>query len=277
MRIGLALGGGAALGWAHIGVIKALQEEGVEADIVSGTSIGSIVGACVAAGMLDELEEIAREITLKEMLLMSEWGLRQGSLIGASKIEKRLRDHFGARTIESLPKPFAAVAVDLYAGERVVFDEGDVVTALRASSAVPGVLPPVETNRLLLADGGLIDPVPVQAARDLGADFIIAVDLQGDYEARAAHQGFQRENEKAGKAFMKTARIGVALLLRSLSKTRLDLDQPDHVIAPKIGHIDVMDFRRADELIALGRKSALDELPSILEALEKLQTGKKAV
>lgn len=269
MRLGLALGGGAGLGWAHIGVIKALREEGIEADIVTGTSIGSIVGACVAADILDELEAIARDVTLKEMLQMSEFGFSQGSLIGATKIEKRLREHFGTLAIEDMPKPFAAVAADLYSGQRVVFDEGDVVTALRASSAVPGVLPPVETDHMLLVDGGLVDPVPVSAARDLGADMIIAVDLQGDYEGRARNQGFQMGNRRAGRAFVRTARVGVALLLRSLSEARLQLDKPDHIIAPKIGHIDVMDFRRADELITLGKQAADRELPAILTMIEE--------
>lgn len=269
MKIGLALGGGAGLGWAHIGVIRALQAEGIEADIISGTSIGSIVGACVAADILDELEALARDVSLKDMLQMSEFGFSQGSLIGATKIERRLREHFGVLTIEEMPKPFAAVAADLYSGERVVFDEGDVVTALRASSAVPGVLPPVETNRMMLVDGGLIDPVPVGAARDLGADVIIAVDLQGDYEGRARNQGFQQGNRRAGRAFVRTARVGVALLLRSLSDARLTIDRPDHVIAPRIGHIDVMDFRRADELIALGMQAAEREIPGILTLLDE--------
>ncbi len=268
MKLGLALGGGAGLGWAHIGVIKALQAEGIEADIITGTSIGSIVGACVAADILDELEALARDVTLREMLQMSEFGFSQGSLIGAGKIERRLREHFGTLTIEAMPKPFAAVAADLYSGQRVVFDEGDVVTALRASSAVPGVLPPVETSRMLLVDGGLVDPVPVAAARDLGADMIIAVDLQGDYEGRAHNQGFTLGSRRAGRAFVRTARVGVALLLRSLSEARLQLDKPDHIIAPKIGHIDVMDFRRADELIALGMQAADRELPAILTLIE---------
>ena len=266
-RIGLALGGGAGLGWAHIGVVRALEAEGIHADMVSGTSIGSIVGACVAADILDDLEAIAREITLRDMLQMSEFGFNQGSLIGGRKIEKRLREHFGTMLIENMPKPFAAIAADLYSGDRVVFDRGDVVTALQASSAVPGVLPPVATGRMLLVDGGLVDPVPVAAVRDLGADLIIAVDLQGDYEARATHQGFHIGNSRTSRAAVKTARIGVALLLRSLSRTRLKLDRPDHMIAPAIGHIDVMDFRRAEELITLGEKAAKEALPGILAAL----------
>ncbi|NVJ99612.1 MAG: patatin-like phospholipase family protein [Alphaproteobacteria bacterium] len=266
MRIGFALGGGAGLGWAHIGVVQALMEEGIEANIVTGTSIGSIVGACVAADMLDELEEIARELTFKEMLSLGEFGFGSGSLIGAGKIERRLRDHFGFLTIEGMPKPFAAVAADLYTGERVVFDEGDVVTAIRASSAVPGVLPPVETSRMLLADGGMVDPIPVAAARDLGADFIIAVDLQGDYEGRARRYGLSPHSPKNSKA-LNTARAGWSMALQALSRARLDLDRPDVVITPQIGHIDMVDFTKADDLIALGKKAAFDELPTILSRL----------
>ena len=275
MRIGLALGGGAGLGWAHIGVVRVLEAEGIHADIVSGTSIGSIVGACVAADMLDDLEEIARELTFKEMLSLGQFGFKSGSLIGAGKIERRLRDHFGTLVIEQMPKPFAAVAADLYTGERVVFDEGDVVTALRASSAVPGVLPPVETGRMLLGDGGMVDPIPVSAARDLGADFIIAVDLQGDYEGRARRYGLSPDGKKNGRA-LRTARAGWSMALQALSRARLELDQPDVIITPEIGHIDMVDFTKAHELIALGKKAALDELPSIWAAMERANLSEKS-
>lgn len=275
MKIGLALGGGAGLGWAHIGVVRVLEAEGIHADIVSGTSIGSIVGACVAAEKLDELEEIARELTFKEMLSLGEFGFKTGSLIGAGKIEKRLRDHFGPLSIEHMAKPFAAVASDMYTGDRVVFDQGDLVTALRASSAVPGVLPPVETGRMLLADGGMVDPIPVRAARDLGADFIIAVDLQGDYEGRARRYGLSPEGKKNGKA-LKMARAGASMALQALSRARLEIDQPDIVIAPEIGHIDMVDFTKAHDLIALGKKAALDELPSIWAAMERANLTEKS-
>jgi len=263
-RIGLALGGGAGLGWAHIGVVRALEAEGVECDIVTGTSIGSIVGACIAGDMLDELEDIAREITLKEMISLGEFGFQKGGLIGAGKIERRLREHFGARVIEQLQKPFAAVAADLYSGERVVLDAGDVVTALRASSAIPGVLPPIRTNNLYLVDGGIVDPVPVEAARDLGADIIIAVDLQSDYMGRARRLGFDPVLEKPSLAAIKSARAGWSLALQALSKARMVADAPDIVIAPSIGHIDMADFTKAEELITLGHHATLEVMPEIL-------------
>lgn len=263
MTIGLALGGGAGLGWAHIGVIRALEEEGIPVDVISGTSIGSIVGACVAAGIMDELETIAREVTLKEMLSMGELGFSQGSLIGGGRIERRLREHFGTSTIEELRLPFAAIAADLYSGDRVVLDAGDVVTALRASSAIPGMLPPVETQRLLLVDGGIVDPVPVAAARDLGADKIIAVDLQGDYSGRSKRLGFDPVHGKPTMAALKAARAGWSLALKSLSQANLNADRPDVTIVPQIGHIDMADFTQAEDLIALGRKATYDMMTEI--------------
>ncbi|MCJ9428990.1 patatin-like phospholipase family protein [Kordiimonas marina] len=268
-RIGLALGGGAGLGWAHIGVVRVLEAEGIEVDMVAGTSIGSIVGACVAADLLDELEDIAREIKLKDMLALGELGIGKGGLIGGGKIERRLREHFGARTIEQLPKPFAAVAADIYSGARIVLDEGDVVTAVRASSAVPGMLPPVRTGRLLLTDGGVVDPVPVAAVRDLGADFIIAVDLQGDYEGRARRMGFDPAGGRGQIGSIRMARAGWSLALQALSRARLEADRPDITITPLIGHIDMADFTKAHELIEHGKKAGLDALPLILSGLDE--------
>lgn len=263
MKVGLALGGGAGLGWAHIGVIRVLQAENVPIDVVSGTSIGSIVGACIAAGIVDDLEDLARDVTLKDMLSMGEFGFSQGSLIGGGRIERRLREHFGTKAIEDLALPFAAVAADLYSGDRIVLDEGDVVTALKASSAIPGMLPPVETDRLMLVDGGIVDPVPVRAAREMGADRIIAVDLQGDYRGRSKRLGFDPINGKPSLAAIKAARAGWSLALKSLSQANLHVDQPDVTITPVIGHIDMADFTQAEELIALGKKATYDMLTEI--------------
>lgn len=269
MKLGLALGGGAGLGWAHIGVVRALEEEGVTISAVAGTSIGAIVGACVAGDLMNELESIARDITLKEMLALGQFGFTQGSLIGGDKIERRLRDHFGLRTIEQLPKPFAAVAADLFSGTRVVLDEGDVVTAVRASAAIPGVLPPVETARLMLVDGGIVDPVPVLAAREVGADAVIAVDLQGDYVGRARRLGFDPVQEKPRLAAVKSARAGWSVALQALSQANLKADKPEITITPRIGHIDMADFTKADELIALGRAATYDQMDLIEAVIRK--------
>lgn len=269
MALGVAFGGGAGLGWAHIGVIRVLEEHDIPIDVISGTSIGSIVGACLAADIVDELEDIAREITLRDMLAMGEIGFKKGSLLGAGKIERRLRDHFGHRDIGHLAKPFAAVAADLYSGEQVVLDEGDLVTALRASSAIPGMLPPVETGRLYLVDGGLVNPVPVDVAQRLGARYVIAVDLQGDYEGRSRRLGFDPALKRPSLASMKAARASWSVAMRALSDANLAKHRPDVVITPKIGHIDMADFTRADELIALGRQAAYESLTEIEAMLQR--------
>lgn len=263
MTIGVAFGGGAGLGWAHIGVIRVFEQEGIPIDVISGTSIGAIVGACVAADIVDELEDIAREIKLKDMIAMGEFGFKQGSLIGGGKIEKRLRSHFGHSSIEQLAKPFAAIAADVYSGEQVVLDEGDLVTALRASSAIPGMLPPVETGRMMLVDGGLVNPLPVDAVKALGAQKVIAIDLQGDYNGRSKRLGFDPIGKRPSLAAMKTARASWSMAMRALSDANMRLHTPDVLIAPKIGHIDMADFTKADDLIALGKKAAYDSLLEI--------------
>ena len=261
-KIGLALGGGAGLGWAHIGVIRALEDAGIRPDVISGTSIGSIVGAAVAAHKLNELEDLARSITLKDMVSMSEFGFKSGSMIGAGKIEEELRQHFGHSTIDELPIPFAAVAADVMSGQEHVFDTGDVVTALRASSAVPGVLPPVQTARMMLADGGLVNPVPVDVAYDLGAEYVIAVDLQGDYEGKVARMGLTRRSS-GRPSMMKVARAGLFLSLHKLGQARMAATPPDILVTPKIGHIEMMDFTKADVLIAEGMRALTEALPQI--------------
>ncbi len=267
MRLGIALGGGAGLGWAHIGVARVLEEHGIQVDIVTGTSIGAIIGAGIAGDILDEMEDVARAISLKDMLAMGEFGFNKGSLIGAGKIERKLREHFGTLRIEELQKPFAAIAADLYTGNIITITEGDVVTALRASSAVPGVLPPVQSERLFLVDGGIVDPIPVDAARALGADRIIAVDLQGDYAGRAKRMGFDPLKNKANGAVIRTARSSWALALQALGQAKMEVSKPDVIIRPQIGHIDMANFTKASELIGFGIQAAIQALPEIEAAL----------
>ncbi|GHF27295.1 patatin family protein [Kordiimonas sediminis] len=262
VKVGLALGGGAGLGWAHIGIIRRFEDAGIPIDYIAGTSIGSIVGAAYAAGKLDDLEQLARSFTFKEMLLWSEIGFKSSSVIGGSKIEAQFRSYFADSKIEDLQKPFAAIAADLYTGDEVVFDKGDVVTALQASSAVPGLLPAIKHGEKLLVDGGVVNPVPVDATRRLGADYVIAVDLQGDFQARVERMHLQNGSKKRPSA-VKVARAGLFLALSSLGKARMKLDLADHIITPAIGHIEIADFTKANQLIELGKKAADTALPVI--------------
>ncbi len=307
--IGFALGGGAALGWAHIGALRALMKENIEADCVAGTSIGALVGACYIANKLDALEETARAMDWKRMLTLSDLQIRGRGLMGGSAVVKELKSHFGGLTIEELPKSFAAVAADLVQGSEVVFTKGPVIDAIRASISLPGVFTPVTGKEKLMVDGGLVNPLPVSVVRDLGADVVIAIDITGDYEGRARASGLtdsdmqgegksrrdkrdrKEKNWKrplsgfAGRLFAQSEKgpnlVGVlttsaSLYMRELTKSKLAVAPPNVHIVPKIGHITLVEFDRADELIELGRQATNDAMPSIRRAIEDAGTGMKA-
>jgi len=176
-KIGLALGSGSARGLAHIGVIRAIEEAGIRVDVVAGTSIGALVGAAYASGRLDALELSFREFDWKTVGSLFDPVFPRSGLIDGKKIAKFIRAHVLGPNIEHLPVPFSAVAADIANGEEVTMCEGDLVEAVRASISVPGILPQVHRGGRLLVDGGLVDPVPVSAVRALGADLVIAVDL----------------------------------------------------------------------------------------------------
>lgn len=185
MKIGLALGSGAARGWAHIGVIQALEEMGIEIDIVSGCSIGSYVGAAYASGKLPELAEWVESLTDWQVYALMGVGFHKGGLMSGLKVFQALQDNFSFNTFEELNKPFAAVATDLYSGREVNFMSGSVVEAVRASCAIPGLFPPLLFENRWLVDGGVVNPVPVNMCRMLGADVVIAVNLSADFRPQS--------------------------------------------------------------------------------------------
>jgi NTE family protein len=164
MKIGLALGSGAARGWAHIGVIQALEEMGIEIDIVSGCSIGSYVGAAYASGKLSELAEWVESLTDWQVFALMGVGFHKGGLMSGFKVFKALQDNFSFETFEELNKPFAAVATDLYSGREVNFISGSVVDAVKASCAIPGLFPPILFENRWLVDGGVVNPVQLICA-----------------------------------------------------------------------------------------------------------------
>lgn len=179
-KIGLALGSGGARGWAHIGVVRVLAREGIVPDIVSGTSIGALVGGCYVAGKLDELEEFAMGLTRRRILGLLDFRLPSSGLIGDSKLEKLLHEHLGTMRIEDLDRVFVSVATELATGHEVWMHEGNLIRAMRASYAIPGLFPPVQNERRWLIDGALVNPVPVSVCRALGARVVIAVNLNTD-------------------------------------------------------------------------------------------------
>ena len=176
-KIGLALGSGSARGLAHVGVIRAIEDAGLEVDFIAGTSMGALIGAIHAAGKLDELEASFRVFDWKRTASFFDVVLPKSGLLDGAKVSELVRAHIHHETIEMLLKPFAAVATDIVSGEEVVIRSGDVIEAVRASISVPGIFTPVRSNGHILVDGGLTNPVPVSVARAMGADIVIAVDL----------------------------------------------------------------------------------------------------
>ncbi|GGE12656.1 patatin family protein [Polymorphobacter glacialis] len=264
MKIALALGGGAGLGWAHIGVLHALHERGVQVDAVSGTSIGAVAAVCLAADRLNVLEDIARAINARQVVRFIDIDPRRGSVLGGRAVTAQLRQHFGHGNLQDLFLPVAIVAADLVSGAEIALSRGSIVDAIRASIAIPGVFPPVHTGGMILVDGGVITPVPVRAVRALSKAPVLAINLQGDYLRRA------EAGMPPGKRLVtpfRVGRAGISLLMTHLARQSLLLDPPDLEIAPAIGHIDVRNFTRAHELIALGAASIADNWDAIRKLL----------
>src|SRR5690606_35709037 len=184
--IALALGGGAARGWAHIGVLRALDEAGIEVDMIAGTSIGALVGGCYLAGKLDELEEFARSLTKRRIFGLLDLHLGGSGLLGGLKLTAKMQEHLNGTTFDDLAKPFVCVAAEIRTGHEIWLSSGSLITAMRASYALPGVFEPVSCNRRVLVDGALVNPVPVSVCRAYEQRLVVAVNLHYDLFGRAA-------------------------------------------------------------------------------------------
>ncbi|MBI4030496.1 MAG: patatin-like phospholipase family protein [Proteobacteria bacterium] len=300
-QIGLALGSGLARGFAHIGAIKALTRHGIKPTIVAGTSIGALVGGCYLAGKLDEFEDWALSLSRRKVFSYLDFRVRAASLIGGAKLISELESHFDGMIIEDLPHPFVAIASDLVTGHEVWLRKGDFINAMRASFALPGVFPPVEINHRKLVDGALVNPVPVSPCSALGARLTIAIDLNADLIGKAAKpgQGYQTvigfdifndkdvapEDQKlfggsiAKRLFRREADnpslFGVmvsalTIIQDRVTRSRLAGDPPDVHIKPRIGHIGLMEFEKAKEMIAEGEAAVERSLPKIKAAIDVL-------
>jgi NTE family protein len=184
--IALALGGGAARGWAHIGVIRALDEAKVPIRMIAGTSIGALVGGCYLAGKLDELEEFATSLTKRRVFGLLDFQLGGNGLLSGLRLTQRLTEHLGRFSFEDLSKPFVCVASEIRTGHEIWLSSGSLINAMRASYALPGVFEPVMCNNRLLVDGALVNPVPVSVCRAYEESRVIAVNLHYDHFGRAA-------------------------------------------------------------------------------------------
>jgi NTE family protein len=282
--IGLALGGGAARGLAHIGVIQALIEAGLEPDIIAGTSIGAVVGGFFAAGRLDVLHGFAGDLTMRKLLRYLDVNLGGSSLVSGKRLEKTLGSHIGGLQIEALPKKFVAIATELGTGQEVWLTSGSLMAALRASYALPGIFKPVRIGGRWLMDGALVNPVPVSAARALGANFVIGVTLHsGHYvrntlfpiEAEAApdpklERSLDDEREKKSRfALVKRQMFGrrrdgapgiprvvleaFNITQNRIARSRLAGDPPDATVQVHLDGVGLFDFHKAEHAIEQGR------------------------
>jgi NTE family protein len=201
MKIGLALGAVAARGWTHIGIIQALEKLGIKIDVVAGCSIGAYVGAAYASGKLEGLKEWSCSLSDWQVLALMGVGLRRGGIASGQKVFDKLASEFCAPTYEAMEKPFASVATDLYTGREVVFSSGEIGNTIQASCAIPALFAPVAHGDRWLVDGAVVNPVPVNLCRQLGADFVIAVNLNADFrplrleKLRLDHEENQRKTE----------------------------------------------------------------------------------
>lgn len=228
MKIGLALGSGAARGWAHIGVIQALEEMGIKIDIVTGCSIGSYVGASYASGKLPELANWVESLTEWQVFALMGVGFHKGGLMSGQKVFTALEEDFTFETFEQLNKPFAAVATDLYSGREVNFMSGSVVSAVRASCSIPGLFPPTLHDNRWLVDGGVVNPVPVNMCRMLGADFVIAVNLSADFRPQSLtnREVDHGNNQKKTSDFFKRSQKQIQQWFKKDSNTSEIVEEP---------------------------------------------------
>jgi NTE family protein len=255
-RLGLALSGGAARGMAHVGVLRALEEHGIAIDFISGTSAGALVGGAYAAGMtVAESEAIGRSLHWRDIgrMTLSRLGVQSNG-----RMEDLLRARMPVTRFEDLRIPFAAVATDLNSGEAVVMSgEGDVPFAIRASCCVPGwYIPVTDPQGRQLVDGGLVANIPVTQARDLGADVVIAVDVNSE-----------------GAKFLGAPQSVIGILLQTMMVVQRtaaihQLKAADIVIRPRVGHIRWDEMARADELLAAGYEAAIETIDEINALLQ---------
>lgn len=283
--IALALGGGGARGWSHIGVLRALDEAGIAINMIAGTSIGALVGGCYLAGKLDELEEFARSLTKRRIFGLLDFHFGGNGLLGGLRLTQRLQDQMGGLTFEDLPKPFVCVAAEIRTGHEIWLSSGSLITAMRASYALPGVFEPVTCNGRVLVDGALVNPVPVSVCRAYEQPLVVAVNMNYDLYGRAAvikHSAGElvvERNPSPGQTANPNAhetRLGITgvmveafnIIQDRISRARLAGDPPDLSLLPKLGHIGLSEFHRADESIRLGYEVTKTQLAD----LERLQT-----
>jgi NTE family protein len=299
LKIGLALGGGAARGWAHIGVLEALRDEGVFPDVITGTSIGAVAGGCFAAGRIDALKDFANSLTKRRVLGLMDFQFGGSGLISGQRLKALLEKNLQTRTMEDLSVTFAAIATEVGTGHEIWLTKGCLCDALRASYALPGVLPSIRIGGRWLMDGALVNPVPVTAARALGADLVIAVNLNGDMRLRGtiiqSHGGedrdevieavlekphrhglfrnkflapvFGQKDVSPGPGLTSVMIDAFNITQDRIARSRLAGDPPDIMVTPKLGTIGLFEFHRAEEAMTIGRQAMEKLIPDLKELI----------
>lgn len=302
LTLGLALGGGAARGFAHIGILVVLERHGIRPHLVAGSSIGAIVGGLWAAGKIDALNDWALNLNRSNMLGFLDFTLNGGGLIAGRRLKARMRQEVGHMALEDLLTPFIAVATECNTGREIWLKRGDFVSALRASYALPGLFTPVQLGELWLMDGALVNPVPVTPVRASGADFIIAVDLNGDAfapmpplqdhggacpdttpedgrngsqnpldllnPARLRRQFLPTENKEPGFSLPAVITDALNITQDRVTRARLAEDPPEILITPALRDVGLFDFHRARDIIDIGIAAGEAALPDIRAALQ---------
>jgi NTE family protein len=292
--IGIALGSGVGRGWAHIGVLRRLEAAGLKPDVVCGTSIGALIGATYLAGHLDELEAWARGLNKRGLIRLFDFRMGAGGVIAGRRITQILHPDLHRLTIETLDRPFIAVATDLSTGQEVWVRRGSLVDAIRASYAIPGLFPPVRHDGHWLIDGALANPIPVSVCRALGAHVTIAINLNADpfgetpledaalddieydstdtLDLKLQRSGFVRyffhRRRDEPSVFTVLAR-SLTLVQDRIARSRLAGDPPDITISPKLGDIGLFEFFRAADSIMAGEEAAERAIPAIRAALRR--------
>jgi len=265
--IGIALGSGSARGWAHIGVLRALNEAGIEPKIVCGTSVGALVGAAYADGALDALESWVRQLTWRKVMGFFDITFT-GGFIKGEKLIAFLHRNFLDKQISDLKKPFGAVATDLNSGREIWLREGWVSQAVRASIALPGLFTPFEHDGRLLVDGALVNPVPVSLCSAMGADFIIAVDLSSSVVGPHVSKLDAEKRLRPLPNMMDVVISSLNIMQMRVTRSRLAGEPADVVISPRLGYMRVLDYHHADEAIAEGIEMTKVMIPLIRHLLK---------
>ncbi len=299
-KIGVVLGAGGARGWAHIGALHELDALGVRPEVVVGSSIGSLVGGCYAAGKLDMLEAFTRSLTWRRVFGLIDFSFAGGGLIGGERLRAKLEAELGGIRIEDLPIRFAGVATEIGGGHEIWLRRGSLTEAIRASYALPGVFEPVKVEGRWLFDGAIVNPVPVSVARALGAERVIAFNISSDVVGRgtAIQDPFGRpepapvidepandssgvisrwwrgaprapvDTDASAPGLMSVMVNAFDILQDRIMRSRLAGDPPDALVQLKVGKIGMFEFHRADELIALGREAVRKAASEIAEHID---------